>query len=89
MLPPPRSTPVAFVLALSWPYGLWVAPESPLRQDSEVIEKKDTNDLAFSISDDFGLRDGVDGRTGSLQEGLLHGASRRNSGSLLMPEHRL
>ena len=89
-----RSTPVAFVLALSWPCGLRVASESPLRQDSEVAEKmvpdeEDTNDPVLSISDDSGLRDRVDGGTGSLQEGQLHGASRRNSGSLLMPEDRL
>ena len=46
-------------------------------------------DLVLSISDDSGLRDGVDSGTGSLQEGQLHGASRRNSGSLLMPETSL
>ena len=85
---------MAFVLALSWTCGLWVAPESPLRQDPEVAKKKvpdeeDTNDLIFSISDDSGLRDGVDVGTWSLQEGQLHSTSRRNSGSLLMSEHRL
>ena len=83
MLPPPRSTPVA----VSWPCGLWVVPESPLRQDPEVAEKKvpdeeDTSDLVCSISDWLqGLRDGVDGGTGSLQEGQIYGANRRNSGS--------
>ena len=91
MWPPLRSTPVALLLALSWPCGLWVAPESPLRQDPEkkVPDEEDTNDLVFSISDDSGLRDGVDGGTGSLQEGQLHGASLRYSGSLLIPEHLL
>ena len=85
---------MALLLAVSWPCGLWVAPESPLRQDPEVAEKKvpdeeDACDLVCSMSDDSGLRDGVDGGTGSLQEGQLHGASLRNSGSLLMPEHLL
>ena len=85
---------MALLLAVSWPCGLWVVPESPLRQDPEVAEKKvpdeeDTCDLVCSMSDDSGLRDGVDGGTGSLQEGQLHGASLRNSGSLLMPEHLL
>ena len=85
---------MALLLAVSWPCGLWVVPESPLHQDPEVAEKKvpdeeDTCDLVCSMSNDSGLRDGVDGGTGSLQEGQLHGASLRNSGSLLMPEHLL
>ena len=94
MLPPPRSTPAAFAVALSWFGGLWEDPEDPPPQDPEVAEKKVPDedvisDLVLSISDDSGLRDGVDGGTGSLQEGQLHGASRRNSDSLLMPEHLL
>ena len=64
MLPPPRSTPAAFAVALSWFGGLWKDPEDPPSQDPEVAEKKVPDedvilDLVLSISDDSGLRDGV------------------------------
>ena len=86
MLPPPRSTPAAFVVALSWFGGLWKDPEDPPSQvaKKKVPDEDAINDLILHIRR---LWDGVDGGTGSLQEGHLHGAERRNSGSERMPEH--
>ena len=88
----PRSTLAAFAIALSWFCGFWKDPEDPLSQDPEVAEKKVPdedvlNNLVFSISDDSGLRDGVEGGTGLLQEEQLHDSNRRNSALELMLEH--